>query len=655
MAQSVEDVLVVRLEASLRKFENQMASARKAAETNSTAMERRFGSSTRNMQADANATSANILKMGNLGGSGRFVLQNTANQIGDIAVQLGSGTSASRALGQQMPQLLGGFGALGGTLGLVAPLLGTVAAIGLPLSVALLKSGEAAQSLDDKMKSLRESISAVKAAQELIPSSTYELVEQYGGLADRAAEFFEINRQIASIRATSALDVAARGVADELGVEGVFGFGPDEVRELDQTLVDLRQKLSDLQGAPASTLSDSEFRKALDEIAALDERIGDLDKVQDNIDDLADTLGITAREAREVAAQFAAVGQARGPQEQARVLLDLADYIYEATQNLTTAEEEGKNFYDRLKDAAIQALNLAQVDLAGSVTDAANEAGRLADNLARARGARIDELAGGNVDFSDPRGREFGSATAGVVLRDRGVPKENKPDYTPPKTRSGGGASVSPGLREAQRLYDQTRTSAEQYAIELERINELHRMFPEIITEDVRDRAVQALDDSTRQLNDTTRTLEASLSNMFSSIVTGSASARDALSSLLGTMAQLFAQKAFTSLFGELNIPFFASGTAFHHGGPAIVGERGPELVNLPRGAQVLSAERSRSLMSRGGGGAMAISVTVNGARGNSEIQDMVFAGVRQGLEQYDRSILPRSIRRAGRDPRRVS
>jgi hypothetical protein len=35
-------------------------------------------------------------------------------------------------------------------------------------------------------------------------------------------------------------------------------------------------------------------------------------------------------------------------------------------------------------------------------------------------------------------------------------------------------------------------------------------------------------------------------------------------------------------------LPQFADGTDFASGGPAIVGERGIEIVNLPRGAQVI-------------------------------------------------------------------
>ncbi len=47
-------------------------------------------------------------------------------------------------------------------------------------------------------------------------------------------------------------------------------------------------------------------------------------------------------------------------------------------------------------------------------------------------------------------------------------------------------------------------------------------------------------------------------------------------------------------------IPAYASGTAFHPGGPAIVGEKGPELVMLPRGASVLPNGPTAQLL-RGG------------------------------------------------------
>jgi hypothetical protein len=54
-------------------------------------------------------------------------IQNAAYQLGDFATQVGAGTSASIALGQQLPQLFVGFGTLGAVIG-------AVIAIAVPLS-----------------------------------------------------------------------------------------------------------------------------------------------------------------------------------------------------------------------------------------------------------------------------------------------------------------------------------------------------------------------------------------------------------------------------------------------------------------------------------------------------------------------------------------
>jgi hypothetical protein len=41
------------------------------------------------------------------------------------------------------------------------------------------------------------------------------------------------------------------------------------------------------------------------------------------------------------------------------------------------------------------------------------------------------------------------------------------------------------------------------------------------------------------------------------------------------------------------SVPTYAGGTNFHPGGLAVVGERGPELVDLPRGSRVLTNQKS--------------------------------------------------------------
>jgi hypothetical protein len=89
----------------------------------------------------------------------------------------------------------------------------------------------------------------------------------------------------------------------------------------------------------------------------------------------------------------------------------------------------------------------------------------------------------------------------------------------------------------------------------------------------------------------------------------------------------------------------FADGTNYAPGGMAIVGERGPELVNLPQGSQVFSNQKSRDMMRGGGsegGGARNLTVHVVGATGNQEVQSMVRQGVQSALAE-DRVEMRRS------------
>jgi len=56
--------------------------------------------------------------------------------------------------------------------------------------------------------------------------------------------------------------------------------------------------------------------------------------------------------------------------------------------------------------------------------------------------------------------------------------------------------------------------------------------------------------------------------------------------------------------------PAYATGTAYAPSGLSWVGERGPELVRLPRGAQVFNAAQSRALGGARGGDTITINIT---------------------------------------------
>lgn len=67
--------------------------------------------------------------------------------------------------------------------------------------------------------------------------------------------------------------------------------------------------------------------------------------------------------------------------------------------------------------------------------------------------------------------------------------------------------------------------------------------------------------------------------------------------------------------------PAYANGTSFHPGGWAMVGERGRELVRLPRGSAVYSNSETERILSGGGGDTFYITVE---ARNVKELNDLV-------------------------------
>lgn len=79
---------------------------------------------------------------------------------------------------------------------------------------------------------------------------------------------------------------------------------------------------------------------------------------------------------------------------------------------------------------------------------------------------------------------------------------------------------------------------------------------------------------------------------------TGNATADGIIAGLTKGLAPFLA--ALQELIGKLKLPGFAAGTSSAPGGLALVGERGPELVGLPRGATVTPAAQSRDLLMSG-------------------------------------------------------
>jgi phage-related protein len=112
--------------------------------------------------------------------------------------------------------------------------------------------------------------------------------------------------------------------------------------------------------------------------------------------------------------------------------------------------------------------------------------------------------------------------------------------------------------------------------------------------------------------------------------------ANDTINSIVGAFSELpgkigsaiggaieGAKQNIGNFFGDIgnafsqgfNIGAFANGTNYAPGGPALVGEEGPEIVNLPRGSQVITADRTERMLSGGGTSVNVGQVIINDGR----------------------------------------
>ncbi|MBX4870576.1 phage tail tape measure protein [Rhizobium bangladeshense] len=88
---------------------------------------------------------------------------------------------------------------------------------------------------------------------------------------------------------------------------------------------------------------------------------------------------------------------------------------------------------------------------------------------------------------------------------------------------------------------------------------------------------------------------------------------------------------------GLLKPGLFADGTNYAPGGLAIVGERGPELVNLPQGSQVFNTNRSAQMMSDNDSAPRPrpqLNVYVQGGSGDDHVRELARQGAQEALYQ---------------------
>ena len=135
-------------------------------------------------------------------------IQNTAFQVGDFAVQAGAGTSATQAMAQQLPQLLGGFGVLGAVMG-------AVVAVAVPLGAAIFSAGEEAESTSDATSRLADATEKLRGLKDL-GGDLQELAGRYGLVTAEVLGLLAAQRRLTEREARDALRATGQGLLDSL-------------------------------------------------------------------------------------------------------------------------------------------------------------------------------------------------------------------------------------------------------------------------------------------------------------------------------------------------------------------------------------------------------------------------------------------------------
>lgn len=614
-------------------------------------------------------------------------IQNTSFQLQDLIVQISGGVDATKALGMQLPQLLGGFGPLGAVLGVVAGAL-------LSFAPALLSASDSGETLADTLDALSDSLSRFREAQQ--GQNLSAMTERFGEQTEAARAFLAIQTEIARIQTQIALSAASEGAAEAFGsnIMEAAGYEITRMRELEQhyaRIIELQDKAT-LEGLIPE---EEKLLETLQRIVSEEEQFYFRTvQVRREVENLEGAFNVTADQATEIGRLLAEMGAADGPKAQADAARELAAYIFEATDGLKGADGAVVALYDNLLQVVLQGMEFAGLDLSSGLSSATAQASALADEMARAASNAITMAA---QSLAARRDAEIRLANAGDpvatarALAEAQFNRENAPLLNAPiggdtfalaretfvenagaaaeaqlaltefnsslRESAGGARQASEIEREAQRLYESTRTEAERYTAELARIEELYQSGA--IDGEVYARAVEKLNEEldpfTKLVEGIANTVENELNAAFAKAQDGIGNLGDALldfaSNVLAKVAQdLFAQQfaepissGLTSILGSalgsLGIggsapvavprppprPFADGGvfgpgglTAFANGGvvsgptifpfangTGLMGEAGPEaIMPLARGA-----DGKLGVVATGGGSAPTITI----------------------------------------------
>lgn len=372
-----------------------------------------------------------------------------AMQLSQVAQQASATGNWVQALAIQLPDLTLGFGTIGIAAGVAAGAL-------LPLIANMISSGEGAEELDDLISDLGGSLKAYAETVENTKLSMLDLREEFGLQAEQAQRLYEIMRQIRELEFQESLEATREAIAGSL--DGIS-------ESIDRyNLASLYYEQADAVQAIAS------------EVQVLENQ-----------------FGLTLIQATRISDALEDMREANGPLEVANAAEALADELARAT-------EEGADLPPELREAQKAALNAAldAARFAESLGAAAGNAAATADQMARMASLSGGMNWGGDGVRGDPRDFEDDPYWSG-----RYFPDPEKPARKPRAARSRSSRptdTITDEMREAARIYEETRSAAERYADEIDDLQQLHEMG--YLSAETYSRAVAKIDEEYRNASE---------------------------------------------------------------------------------------------------------------------------------------------------------
>lgn len=305
-----------------------------------------------------------------------ILAQQTGYQLGDLAVQIQSGTNAAVAFGQQGSQLLGFFGPAGA-------LAGAGLAITTAFIAPMLKAKQDAENFEKALEDLADASDRLSDSFENQFKGFSELTQEFGKGAEKAQELLELQRELSKVRADKALGRVTKTLVDEFDFGEISQLFPEDfLRSVESTTANIDKLILDLEKIQELDSKDltGRFAEQLEEIT---ERIYQLENMENVVSKIANEYKITEPQAKKLASAMAGVNSALDATERSEALLKLANSIKFATDNFTKGDDAAYELYQQVLDAAEAALKISKnsEDMDEPISDAAAAALELSKNL----------------------------------------------------------------------------------------------------------------------------------------------------------------------------------------------------------------------------------------------------------------------------------